>query len=96
MINDDVAMQVWGLHASTGTVAWEKRFVHDMQTSSPVVQSDGSFLIGSVDHRLYAMQASTGKVLWEWKAPVMLILLLSPRHHRVCCRREPASGPRQP
>ena len=60
--------KVWGLKEDDGKVAFALSFPHDMQTSSPIVQSDGTFLIGSVDARLYCIDSVSGKTKWQWRA----------------------------
>jgi len=60
--------KLWGLNEADGAVVWSTDMPHDMQTSSPIRQRDGSVLIGSVDGHLYSIDATDGKVLWKFAA----------------------------
>lgn len=60
--------KVWGLHEADGKVAWVLEMPDDMQTSSPVLQRDGSVLLGSVDGHLYSIDGATGTIKWKFKA----------------------------
>jgi len=60
--------KLWGLNDADGTVAWKKNMPNDVQTSSPVPQKDGTFLIGSIDGGLYNVNATTGDIIFTWMA----------------------------
>ena len=59
---------LWGLNEADGKVAWSKEMANDIQTSSPVMQSDGTFILGSISGHVYCIEAATGDIKWEWKA----------------------------
>jgi outer membrane protein assembly factor BamB len=67
-LNSQQSGKLWGLEETTGKVAWKKAMANDVQTSSPVPQKDGTFIVGSIDGALHAVDAATGTSKWTWKA----------------------------
>jgi outer membrane protein assembly factor BamB len=59
---------MYGLDAETGEPSWAKPFTANGAMPTTALANEGSLLVGAMDRRLYAVDAASGNVAWDFEA----------------------------
>jgi outer membrane protein assembly factor BamB len=68
LATEDGAYQVlYALDASSGSILWQVTVNQADEDTSPTIGADGTIYVGSVNHKLYAVDPDTHEVKWSYK-----------------------------